>query len=307
MPVVLSDSIDSLTKNSAPSGVAPTISTSVSAERISQQVEALGPLPAVALEVMQLTEDPESDARDLQQTISRDAVIAGKVLKMANSAFFSSGQPCQTLQQASARLGMKMIRNLVVSSCVAGMMEQQLERYPYVPFGLQRHSLTLALLTGEVITRLELPRVLIDELFLDGLLHDIGKLVLNPLLPSEIAHTGRQGVADERTRTGTDHATIGVLMAQHWKLPEHTVAVIGHHHDCANAPEEFRSHAAVVEVTDWILNRRAVGLDPDAPVEEAVDSQALSTLCIDSDTLSQLAVEAEDAIEQILELCDNIL
>ncbi|MEM9384697.1 MAG: HDOD domain-containing protein [Pseudomonadota bacterium] len=304
MPVVQSDSLEALTRKTSVE-VAPTITTSVSAERIARQMEALGPLPAVALEVMQLTEDPNSDAKDLQHSISRDAVIAGKVLRMANSAYFSSGQPCQTLQQASTRLGMKMIRNLVVSSCVTGMMDRDLPHYPYHSFGLQKHSLATGLITGEVVTRLGLPRTLTDELFLDGLLHDVGKLVLNPLLPDRVSATGVAGIKRERLLTGTDHAAVGVLMAEHWKLPEHAVAVIGHHHDVDGVDEDFRAHAAVVGISDWLLNTRRIGLADDAEqVEPTPDGPALGALGIDEEQFTELTSDIDDALVTILEFCD---
>ncbi|MEO0422353.1 MAG: HDOD domain-containing protein [Pseudomonadota bacterium] len=304
MPVVQSDSLEALTRTTS-AEVAPTITTSVSAERIARQMEALGPLPAVALEVMQLTEDPNSDAKDLQQSISRDAVIAGKVLRMANSAYFSSGTPCQTLQQASTRLGMKMIRNLVVSSCVTGMMDRDLPNYPYHSFGLQKHSLATGLITGEIVTRLGLPRTLIDELFLDGLLHDVGKLVLNPLLPSRVIATGITGIERERLLTGTDHAAVGILMAEHWKLPAHAVAVIGHHHDVTGVDEDFRAHAAVVGICDWLLNMRRIGLADDAQdVAPHPDDSALDALEIDQERLTEFTSDIDDALVTILEFCD---
>ncbi len=307
MPIFQGGEINSLTQRNRAPQVAPTISRHVGAERIAKQVEDLGPLPAVAMEVMQLTEDPDSDARTLQSAISRDPVIAAKVLKMANSAFFSKGQPCQTLQQAATRLGMKMVRNLVVSSCVAGMMSRPLAHYGYEPFGMQKHSLALALMTGEVIRVLGLPRVLVDELFLGGLLHDTGKLVLDPLLGSATAMTGTLCVARERELTGTDHCAVGVLMAEQWKLPAHANAVIGHHHDVARAPAEFRNHVAVVHLTDWIMNRSRTGLAEHAAVDDLLDTAALAALGTNRERAESLADELDDALGQVLQFCASVL
>jgi HD-like signal output (HDOD) protein len=308
MPIVSSSQIDGLKQTDAgPHKVAPTIARSVSAEHVARQLEELGPMPQVAMEVMQLTEDPESDSRDIERTVTRDPVIAAKVLTMANSAFFSKGQPCQTLQQASTRLGMKMVRNLVVSSCVAGMMRKPQKSYAYEPFGLCKHSLVLALLSGEVIHALGLPRTLVDELFLDGLLHDAGKLVLDPLLGGHVSSTGRLGTQRERELAGTDHCAVGVMMAEHWKLPAHTSEVIAHHHDVAAAAPQYRQHAAIINVTDWLTNHFGTGLGENVQLDQTFDPAVLDTLGVDADRLSALPEELDDAMAQVLQFCSSVL
>lgn len=309
MPIFRPADLDSLPREEAAHGVAPTIATTVSAERLARQIEDLGPLPTVALEVMELTENPDSDARDLQEAISRDAVIAAKVLKMANSAFFSKGRSCQTLQEGATRLGMKMIRNLVMGSCVTGMMGRDLPHYGYAPFGLPRHSLALAVLCGELQGLLGLPRSLQDELFLDGLLHDVGKLTLSGLLPAPVLATGVAGVERERLLTGTDHADVGIMMARHWKLPEHVTTVIAcHHHPDACAGTGFEQHVAAVHVGDWLLNRHRVGLADTAAADQSLPHPwALTAAGLGRDELEPFAEEAGDAVQRTLEFCNQVL
>jgi HD-like signal output (HDOD) protein len=307
MPIVPTSDLGGLKSASDDAArVAPTIGRAVSAERIARQLEAIGPLPQVAMEVMQLTEDPDSDSRDVERTVTRDPVMAAKVLKMANSAFFSKGQPCQTLQQASTRLGMKMVRNLVVSSCVTGMMRQPQVSYAYQPFGLSRHSLAHALLSTEVIAALGLPRALVDELFLDGLLHDAGKLVLDPVLGGPVTATGAAGIARERELAGTDHCAVGRIMAEHWKLPEHTAQAMSHHHDIHAAAPEFRQHAAVVALTDWLVNHYRCGLEDDVETHP-LDGDVRKTLEVDEERVAALAEELNDPMAQILQFCSSVL
>lgn len=308
MPIISSSDTYDLARRVPGDGeIAPTIATHVSAERVAKQVEDLGPLPAVALEVMELTERSDSDARDLQDTISRDAVIAAKVLKMANSAFFSKGRACQTLQEGATRLGMKMIRNLVMGSCVTGMMGRDLANYGYEPFGLPKHSLALAVLSSELLELLDLPRHLQDELFLDGLLHDVGKLTLNALIPQRILTTGPAGIERERLVAGTDHTAIGVIMARHWKLPEHVVATIACHHDPGEADDTYARHVAVVHVGDWLLNRCRIGLEAAEPDAALPDAAALAVTGLDGKDIDQFAEEAQGAVERTLEFCAQVL
>lgn len=313
MPVLSTADLKDLPGRESAGEVAPTIATQVTSERVARQVEDLGPLPAVALEVMDLTQNPDSSARDLQAVISRDAVIAGKVLKMANSAFFSKGRSCQTLQDAATRLGVKTIRNLVMGSCVTGMMGRDLAHYPYEPFGLPKHSLALGIVAGELVRLFSLPAGLRDELFLCGLLHDVGKLTLSGLIASEVAATGQAGIESERRFCGTDHAEVGGLMALHWKLPEHTTAAIKFHHRPALADEEFQRHVAVIHVGDWLLNRQYIGLseaqegDASTAVDSAPDDAALAVLGMQQDDLEAFVEQAQGAVEHTLEFCNTAI
>lgn len=204
-----------------------------------QQIDVrIGELPPLAPSIRELLALLESETVDyvvLERLVSREPVLAGRVLRLANSSFFGFAGRIASLREACMVLGSQTLRQLVL----AAVAMQQLAVDPAL---LDVRALwSHALATGAIA------RVLAQELgndaeaaFTAGLLHDLGKLVLAAWFQAEYREALAQQTASggllldaERAVLGRDHGQFGEKLARKWRFPETLAQALGHHHDPA--------------------------------------------------------------------------
>ena len=277
-----------------------------SAERILAQVDRLAPLPAVVTEVMRITDDPDSNMRELERSIGHDPVVAARVFKIANSSFYSRGMLARTLTDALTRVGMRSIRTLVMAASAGQLFDAHERGYGYASNGLWRHSLAMGLTSRMVAAEVGLSRNEQEEIFLDGLVHDIGKLVLGPLFEGSINATGLLGLKAENAQLGLTHVEAGVAVATHWNLPAHACDAIAYHHQLTrNAIAE--RHVASVHLADYVLNRANVGLAESVVIDDQLDGSALECLQLNESTFAELESVVRDNVAQINNECRQLM
>ncbi len=189
-------------------------------------------LPAVAVELMRLTATSEFQLRDVVSVIERDQFITAKVLKSANSAFFAGTREVSSLREAVQRLGVVNVRDIVLAiSFRSAILRDQ--RYKDVMTHLWEHALMCATVTKQVA---KAKRLSMDQAFLAGLLHDIGKptLVL-ALMSIERKLKDRSGISFEPAEYFSTvfeefHEQVGALVASRWSLPAVCRRAIEYHH-----------------------------------------------------------------------------
>ncbi len=290
----------------APCGpVSCSVVRQVATERLLAELDRLAPLPTVVLDVVRVTEDPDASAADLEALISRDLIIAARVVKLANSAFYARGRPTRTIGEAVMRLGFKTIKSLVLAAGAGKVLVKPMHHYAYSEFGLWQHSLGLALTTRALARLLGLPPAMQEELFLAGLMHDIGKLVLDPILAEFSTHPGWVTIDMELDVAGLDHTDVGWQVAQKWKLPDHAAAVIKQHH-ALDVSTAFAHHIAAIHLGDYLINHVKVGIPDDADVACELDQTALDILQIDAQRVPQLQAALADELPQIMSLCEDL-
>lgn len=203
-------------------------------ERMDRGAIELPLLPVVTTRVMQICAD-EGDTRELLDVIRSSAEMTAHVFRWANSPLYRPRTAIVSLQQAVCRLGVRPIRDIaLIVAC-----KTRLFRAPGFDAELRfvfRHSLVTAFIAQEIA---RLKRTNVEEAFLGGLLHHIGR----PLLFQTIVDIKRErAIAPSRTEifSAVDilHATCGARLASAWKLPPGIVDVIAHHHhpDSADNP-----------------------------------------------------------------------
>ena len=219
-------------------------------------------MPPVAAEVMRMAEDPDTDLSAIAELISRDAALALRVLKIANSSFYAMPREVETLQQAIVLLGYSALRSLVVA---ASMKEV------FVRFGLAERLLWEHAVAGAVAANTlasQVGGINADEVFLAGLLHDVGRLVMYTQAEDEyqdvltaIYSENADPIEAERAAFGFDHCEIGRLVLQKWKIPARLALAIGHHHDpmAASGDEGEKPVAALLQVADRMCLRAGLG------------------------------------------------
>lgn len=293
--------IASREETSVGSGVTPIASVvdrQVMEERVVAQIETLGTLPDIVAEIMRLCDDPDTTAGQLEGVVARDPVIAGRLFKLANSTFFSRSGTVSTLPQAVRKLGFATIKNLVLAASAGSMLGKPTGAYDYTESGLWDHSIGVALTCRSIAKGLDLKGSVADEVFLSGLLHDIGKLVLDPFLRESYDGSIRLTTEHEKAVIALDHTEVGARVAVKWKLPEHASEVISAHHDPGLAPQ-FPRHAGVVNLCDYFIAQEGLGRADGASTDLSVPDSTLTCLGLDEKDMPDLSARVSEDLEAI--------
>jgi putative nucleotidyltransferase with HDIG domain len=234
------------------------------------RLDHLATLPAVVAHLLEVIDDPLVSILDVAYTLREDPPLTARVLRMANSPVYGTRVRITSIPQAVLRLGMIEIRNLVMSLGMIKAMAGFGRRLDYHTFW--QHSLTIALATESLATRSRREGAAVDDgAFAAGLLHDIGRLVLDQFYPEAFDATLRvmeeekRELCDaERHALGMDHAEIGRMVTERWGLPDAIVTGIAYHHLPDEAPAGLRRNALLVSVAEQTC--MAYGLS--TPLEE---------------------------------------
>ena len=223
--------------------------------RMLERATELQLFPVAAERVRVLASRSDTSLADLEKAVSVDPALSAQVLKIANSPFFSMPRAVGDLRQALLLLGFQATRDLALALAV-----MTLAKGPKAGgSGLWEHSVRVgvgARLFGE-----EFGSTDSRDLFVAGLLHDLGKLIMLHLDPDRFARTQRpideESLPAERDAYGFEHARLGAACLRHWDLPESIWSAVLHHHDPDFVVEhlettEGRSAAAV-----WLANQLA--------------------------------------------------
>lgn len=271
----------------------------ISPQELISNLGDLPPLPQVAAQVLRLAADPDSTTDELRRVISTDLALTSQILKIANSAMFGMVREVKTLSQAIMTLGFSTIKSVVIASSAKNL-------YSRGGTGLQErvlweHALVTALSGRAYGKAFRNGRV--EEIFLGGLMHDIGKSVMGIKFPDRYSTLVRaiyNGEADclesELDTFGFDHTMVGEALLLSWNLPAGLVHAVRHHHDPAHAPEEDRVLTALVALGNQLALDHKAGLGRPESLAHPT-AQALEILGIDEARLEQLKLQAIEALE----------
>lgn len=221
---------------------------------INAQIEAFPALPATVGKVMTVTSDPDSNASDLIRAILPDQSMCSAILKVANSAFFGVPREVGTIERAVVVLGYEEIRNIVIGKAVFSSFPKMDNRCRMTVRLFFEHAFTCGL-AAKIIG--EHFRLSPSELFIAGLIHDIGKLAMFITFPLEYPILGElsrldnygNSAAEERRSYTVGHDRVGLLLAEKWLLPQQLAAAVGYHH-CPREAPSFRRYPLIVQVAD---------------------------------------------------------
>jgi HD-like signal output (HDOD) protein len=220
---------------------------------INSQMDSLPALPATVAEVMAVTANPESSADDLMHVILKDQTMCSTILKVANSAFFGIPRGVSTIERAVVVLGYEEIRNIVIGKAIFSSFPQLNQENKNTVNLFWEHAFTCGLAAKIMGDHLHLPP---SELFIAGLIHDIGKLVMlmafpndYPILQELYNPCNLDNSAVERAKFSIAHDKVGLQLAERWLLPEQLCMAIGFHHSPQHAPR-FKQYPLIVQIAD---------------------------------------------------------
>lgn len=179
--------------------------------------------PQVLSAVLQLRDDTRMDFIELDRLLRADQNIASVILKMANSSFYSRGQEIRTLPQAIGMIGFRTIVSIVSAASAKSIFLSG--NYARFRRFVWQHSLVTSIM-GKIICEQMHWKQLAEEVFIGGLLHDIGKVILNQLdreryieVFNKTFESGKPFRAAEIELFGVDSQTVGQLIIKIWNLP----------------------------------------------------------------------------------------
>jgi len=232
-------------------------------DSLLEEVVTLPSLPTSLARITELLDDPNCDVHDIAEAISADPAIALKTLRVVNSAYYGLGQEVTTVDHAVVLLGMRVIKNLVLTATVMEIIDPSARQF-------LKHSVAcgMAMRTLAHYSPLREAVESSDEAFVYGLLHDIGKIIFEEYLPEEYDLVEKRVVAEripwheaERDVLGVDHAELGARLASQWKLSRHIVGAIGGHHDLRHC-EDARILAANLALADYLCTTCGLSAHP---------------------------------------------
>ncbi len=234
-------------------------------DRITSTIGELPASPAIVSAVMGLTADLNASVEDLGEVLAADAILTAKVLKLSNSSFYGRSRSVSSLKEAILILGFYTLRSMVIASSTHSLYN----RKDNANFGrkLWDHSLACGMASRMVARQIEHSRI--EEIFIAGLLHDIGKMILGQKLMSvydqvikEVTGSGHCFHEVESEKLGFNHAQVGASVLEKWNFPKELVeAVQNHHLISVESEEQEASIASVVGFSNQLAKEISAGFE----------------------------------------------
>jgi putative nucleotidyltransferase with HDIG domain len=268
-------------------------------DEIVERVGTLPPLPAMIDRLVQVVGDPKSSLAQIVETIRYDQVLTTEVLRLCNSAYFGLSRKIESLDDAVRLLGTVKVLQLVIAAHTKAMLSRPQSGYGLPAGALWLHSIGVALGTQQLARPMKLTHL--GLLFTAGLLHDVGKVVLNEFVAKEYAEIA-QCVAQrhcsfaeaEQEVLGFTHPEVGARLAEKWSLPQTIVRCIRYHHTPEACPEPDPLVDAV-HLSDSVCILLGVGAGDDGlsyrVSQNVLDRYALSQ--------SELEIVGADVIAEV--------
>ncbi len=264
--------------------------------QLQRESFALPLLPEVATRVLAMTSDETCSAADISRLIHQDQRLAGNVLKIANSARYTSDIRIVSLQQAITRLGFRTIGEIALTLSLqndifqACGFEAEIRR-------IWEHALASASYAREIA---RMKRTNVESAYLCGLLHTVGKpVILNMLSTDPAARTADVTAATVDDVLSARHVAVGARVVETWALPEQISVSIQYYQRCDQAPK-FANVAMITCLADLAASNL---IDPDGPTSDCIRShpviEALNFYPDDVDRVFALSEAIRDLINAV--------
>ena len=221
--------------------------------RIISKMQDIKSFPQFVMETMRKLNDPESNAADVARSLSRDEGLVLRILKLANSAAYGLSRNITNISEAIALLGYKSVSNIILAATVYSAMDKGLSGYALDRGELWRHSLMVAYTSRQLAKLTE--KVSTEDAYVGGLLHDIGKVILNDyvrfgygIIVKMVEEKHIPFTEAELQVLGFDHAMIGEIMIERWEMPKAYVAAVAYHHKPNDLPDDKKQYQPLLDV-----------------------------------------------------------
>lgn len=272
---------------------------------ILKTVKDVPALPEVYHRLMETLNSPMSTAEQVSDVIGTDTGITSKVLKLVNSAFYGFPSQITSITRAVVILGFNEVRNMVIATSVIGSFMNFKDGRREQARELWKHSLGVAIFSRQLGRKVGLSDSEVEDIFVAGLLHDIGKLVHLSALPKEFEIITRRSQEEdlhytiiEKQQLGSDHTFTARLLLKNWKLPPQLRFIVSRHHQ-PRVENRLKRSVAVVHIADSLAHYYKFA-DLGFKRIPRIDKKVFDALRLTTDDIASLE---EDTRNQIAEMC----
>lgn len=224
---------------------------------ILKYIETLPKFPDNIAQIEKLLNDPDSKLSDIAMHISNDVSLTADLLKLVNSAAFSLSKKCTNISEAVKLIGIRGIKNLLLSVGALKVLDISTDEQKK----LWDHSHKAAFFSYNLAKNFLKNKLVTEDAYVCGLLHDIGKIAYSSLYPESLAKIDEVRKKYDISQkifnaliSGHNHTEIGARLAEKWNYPPTLVNAIRYHHDTSSAPEEYYLFASTVCLADLIIH-----------------------------------------------------
>jgi len=227
--------------------------------RTTESIINLPTLPTVVSRLIDLVENPKTSAATLARLIESDQTLTARVLKLANSAYYGFSRKIASVNMAIVVMGFNTVKDVGLSMSVFSMFDPDKKSSYFDLHGFWQHSIAVG--TAAKLLARKAGADYVAESFVAGLLHDIGKVILQQYFTKEF-HTIMQRVFAEHEQleqaelsvAGATHGQIGGWLADKWKLPQRITSSMKFHHDPVNESLSMqqKSWCSLIALADFL-------------------------------------------------------
>ncbi len=222
--------------------------------KVFKQIETLPSLPATVTKVMAVIANPESSGDDLVNAILPDQAMCATILKIANSAFFGIPREVASMDKAVNVLGFNEVHNIVLGKAVFNSFEKINKANKSAIDAFWQHAFHCGLAAKIIAEDLKCPP---SELFIAGLIHDIGKLIFFmsqpldylPIFEMDDVEHFLNCSEEELQQFNVDHGEVGLHLLTRWMFPDRLLSAVGCHH-YPESCHENALYAVIVQLSD---------------------------------------------------------
>jgi len=237
---------------------------------IKAYISKMPSLPTTVSKILQICNDPKTSPSDLNQVISLDPVLMGKVMRLINSAYYSLPNQITSLVRAIIMLGINTVKNLAISTAILGNLGKKNNFQALNMNGFWRHSIGVGVTSKMIARYRKVDSTLLEGYFVAGLLHDLGKIPLNNKMSKEyieaISLTDKEHIplykSEERV-IEVNHSEVGKLIIESWKLGKDIEDAVFYHHTVEDYRGEFMDVVYTVAAANIFANTFEIGFSGD--------------------------------------------
>lgn len=271
----------------------------ITLNELINRIDEIPVFPLTVRSILNLIDDPKTNAKDIEKEILKDQGFTTKVLKLANSAYFGASRKIKTVSQATTLLGFKEIKSMVLASSVGPVLSTELKGYALEREALWKQSQICGITAGVISKKIKYPHS--DQAYIAGLLRDIGKVILDHYLNDqfqsimELVNEGNKSFLEvEEEILGFNHCNIGARIAEKWQLPEDLVEAIELHHQPEKAIINEKL-VAITHIADGLVMMMGLHIGSDG-LAYNFSSSAMDLLNLDESLITEIISEVADLV-----------
>ncbi|MBI5360118.1 MAG: HDOD domain-containing protein [Planctomycetes bacterium] len=276
-------------------------------KKVVSHIIGLPTLPVMLANINRLMMNPRTSAKEVAQLISSDPTITSKILRVVNSSFYGFPSRITTITHAIVILGFNTIKSIILSSSIfdafkGGTNEQRFNREEF-----WKHSIACGTAAKVVAKHAGLSAL--EEFFIAGLLHDVGKIIIDQHFHNEFMRI--LDIVDqkdclmykaEEEVLGVTHAELGAWLFEKWNLSKNFVESTSKHHNPVLATENPK-YTAVIHLADIVVRSIQIGYPGDHKIP-VINENAWKHLNFTPDMFPKLLSETDVEVEKALIFMD---